>query len=50
MEGFCRWVMHDLYDIVFVWNFVMIAATRGAWLILMALYYWLFKRKGNKND
>ncbi len=45
MGGFCKWIRYELNDIDFVWNFVLIASTKGSWFILMMLYYWLFKRK-----
>lgn len=48
MEGFCKWFRHNLDDLDFVLNLVLIAMTDGWWFWIMLLYYWLFKRKDKK--
>lgn len=48
MEGFCKWFRHNQNDIDFIINIVLIATTDGFWFWIMMLYYWLFKRKEQK--
>lgn len=42
---FCKWIRHELDDIEFIGNLMMLIITDGSWFIIMLLYYWIFKRR-----